>query len=194
MAVNLAKWIGTGLSPQQFIDGMTRNQEAFLDWHRRFEWSSEQQKAQFLQLAEQSPKLRCVIFAADWCGDVVRNVPVVFHAMDAASVPTEVLILEEHLDLVDEHFLTMGGRSIPVVLIVDSDGDVVGQWGPRPRYVQEVMEAFKQNHPDRTASDYDDNLKQTRAEMMRRYGEGTEYQDLIISELAALFEQLVPTR
>ncbi|GIQ61817.1 hypothetical protein PACILC2_03850 [Paenibacillus cisolokensis] len=46
--------------------------------------------------------MRCLILAAEWCGDVVRNVPVVFRAMEVSGIPTEVLIMEEHLDTMDE--------------------------------------------------------------------------------------------
>ncbi|WP_067621456.1 thioredoxin family protein [Alicyclobacillus acidiphilus] len=191
MTVNMASYLGKGLSPQQFIDSMTRNREAFTDWYRRFDWPSDDSKEFFHNLAERSTDLHCVVIAADWCGDVVRNVPVVFRLMETASIPAEVLILEEHLDLVDKHFLTMGGRSIPIVLFVQGDGEIVGRWGPRPSYVQEVMVEFKQNYPDKSAPDYEDNLKRARAELIRRYGEGTEYQPLVVSEIQTLLEGLL---
>src|SRR5690606_32735057 len=122
---------------------------------------------------------------ADWCGDVVRNIPVVFHALEAAQMPVDVLIMEQHLDLMDQ-FLTMGGRSIPVVIFADTGGHVMGTWGPRPQHIQEVMVSFKQNNPDRNAADYEENLQAARKEIGARYGEGAEYQKFIIQELRDL--------
>ena len=70
-------------------------------------------------------------FWRDWCGDVARNIPVVFRAMETAGIETEVLIMEENLDVMDQ-FLTMGARSIPVVIISDT-GDMFSARGDRVR-------------------------------------------------------------
>lgn len=184
MAKQLADKMGKGISPQAFIDGMTKNQEKFLEWRQAFEWKNEDDK-QFFESLNNRDDLRCLIIAADWCGDVVRNVPVVLEAMEAGGVPTEMFVQEEHMDLMDQ-FLILGGRSIPVVIFVDTGGFVLGQWGPRPTYIQEPMVKFKAENPDREAPDYQENLAETRKEIMARYGEGTDYQQLIVKELRDL--------
>lgn len=184
MAKSLAHKLGQGLTPQGFIDAMTKNREAFLSWGEKFAWADEDDK-EFFESLNNRDDLRCVILAADWCGDVVRNVPVVFQALEHSGVPVEVLIMEQHLDTMDD-FLTLGGRSIPVVIFVDTGGFVLGRWGPRPTYVQEPMVKFKTENPDREAPDYQDNLASARKEIMARYGEGTEYQQLIVKELREL--------
>lgn len=184
MSQNVADKLGKGLAPQQFIDAMTKNKDTFVDWYNRFEWSSDDDRDFFESLSNRDD-LRCLILAADWCGDVVRNVPVVFRVLENSGMPVEVLIMEENLDTMDQ-FLTMGGRSIPIVIFADTGGFVLGQWGPRPQKVQEAMVQFKQANPDRNAADYDDNLKATRAEIMARYGEGTGYHAVIAKELRDL--------
>lgn len=181
MKTNVKEYIGKGISPRQFIAGMTRNQEKFQGWYDQFAWVDDRDR-DFFQALSGKTGLRCLIIAADWCGDVVRNVPAVLRVVEEADIPTELFVMEEHLEFMDD-FLTMGGRSIPVVLFVNSEGDIQAKWGPRPRHVQEVMVAFKQNNPDRQAADYDDKLKAARTQMMARYGEGTGYQDAIVKEL-----------
>lgn len=183
---NLAEKLGKGISPAQFIEGMTKNKETFLGWSEQFQWADESDREYFESLNNRDD-LRCLILMADWCGDVVRNVPVVLRALEVSGIPTEVLIMEEHLDTMDQ-FLTMGGRSIPIVIFTDTGGHVLGQWGPRPKHVQEAMIAFKQANPDREAPDYQDNLMETRKEIGRRYGEGTGYQAVIVKELRELLE------
>lgn len=96
----------------------------------------------FFESLNNRDDLRCLIIAADWCGDVVRNVPVVFRAMETGGIPVEVLIMEQNLDVMDQ-FLTAGGRSIPVVIFTDTSGHVLDQWGPRPQHVQAVMNQFR---------------------------------------------------
>jgi hypothetical protein len=109
----------------------------------------------------------------------------VFQALKDSEIPTEVLIMEEHPDTMDQ-FLTGGGRAVPIVIFADTGGLVLGQWGPRPKHVQAVMTSFKQANPDRNASDYEEKIKVARAEMMVQYGEGTGYQQVIVRELRDL--------
>ncbi|MFD0589810.1 thioredoxin family protein [Paenibacillus sp. GCM10027627] len=186
MGKSVADKLGKGISAQQFIDGMTKNKEAFVGWMEKFSWPSADDREYFESLNNRDD-LRCLILMADWCGDVVRNVPAVFGALEVSGIPTEVLIMEEHLDTM-EQFLTMGGRSVPVVIFADTGGAVLGHWGPRSKYVQEPMVAFKAENPDREAADYQDKLAVTRQEIMRRYGEGPEYQADVVKELRELLE------
>lgn len=181
---NLANYLDKGITPQQFIDGMSKNQDTFIDWQKKFRWNQPEDQSFFQSLRERDD-LRCLILAADWCGDVVRNVPVVFQVVEEAGIPTRVLIMEEHLEVMDQ-FLTMGGRAIPIVIFTDAAGNVLGKWGPRPQHVQAVMVAFKQTNPDRNAPDYEEKISKVRAEMKEKYGEGTGYQDVIVSELRQL--------
>jgi len=181
MSQLIASKLHKGLSPERFIEGMTKNQETFKGWFDRFSWNDAELEA-FYDSLNNRDDLRCLILAADWCGDVVRNVPVVFQAMEKAGIPTEVLIMEENLDLMDQH-LTMGGRAIPVVLFTDTGGHLLGKWGARPKYVQEVMNTFKAENPDREAPDYQEKIMVARQEMMRRYGEDTAYQTVILQEM-----------
>jgi len=188
MSQNVSTKLDRGLTPQQFIDAMTKNQETFLNWRDQFEWKDSGDRA-FFQTLRSRDDLRCLIIAADWCGDVVRNVPVVLNVLKEAGIRTEMYIMEEHLEFIDQ-FLTMGGRSIPVVLLTNAAGDVLAQWGPRPRHVQAAMIQFKQQNTDRSAPDYGDNLKEARAEMARQYGEGTDYQSVIVKELREVLTAL----
>lgn len=187
MAKNVANYIGKGIAPQQFVEGMTKNKEKFVDWYERFRWEREEDREFFRSLAFRDD-LRCLILAADWCGDVVRNVPVLFKVLEETKMPVEVMIQEQFMDLMDQ-FLTMGGRAIPVAIFTDTGGHVLGTWGPRPAHVQEVMIAFKQENPDREAPDYQEKLQVARQEMMRRYGDDTAYQTVIVQELRELLSK-----
>ncbi|TJY38508.1 thioredoxin family protein [Cohnella pontilimi] len=188
MSQSVAHKLDHGIAPLKFKEEMTKNKEAFASWYDKFEWN-DSGLYDFFESLNNRDDLRCLILAADWCGDVVRNVPVVLRAMEAAGIPTQILIMEEHLDLMDEH-LTLGGRSIPIVLIADTGGAILAKWGPRPKYIQEPMVEFKQQNPDRDAPDYQEKLAAARQEIMRRYGEDTAYQALILQELRDILERV----
>lgn len=184
MSTSLMSKFNTGISPQQFMDSMTKNKERFIEYYDQFSWENDDDK-QFFESLNDRDDLRCLILAADWCGDVVRNVPAIFRALENSGIPTEILIMEQNLDVMDQ-FLTMGGRAIPIVIFADTGGFKLGQWGPRPKHVQAVMTQFKQENPDRSAPDYEAKLKETYAEMGRQYGEGLGYQSVIVRELRDL--------
>jgi hypothetical protein len=184
MGVNVSEKFGKGLLPGDFMEGMTQNKEVFRKWYDAFEWKSEEDRA-FFQSLSQRDDLRCLILAADWCGDVVRNVPVLFRVLEETKMPVEVMIMEQHTDLMDQ-FLTLGGRAIPIAIFAHKDGNVLGHWGPRPKYVQEPMAEFKKTNPDRNAPDYEEKISKVREEIRRRYGEDTEYQQWIVDEVKQL--------
>ncbi|MGG4221048.1 thioredoxin family protein [Paenibacillus jamilae] len=181
---NVSQYFGKGLSPEQFMVGMEKNQEAFRSGYDQFVWSSEEDR-EFFESLNHRDDLRVLILAADWCGDVVRNVPVVFRALENSGIPTEVLILENHQALMDD-FLTMGGRAVPIVIFADTGGHVLGHWGPRPAHVQQIMIEFKRENPDREADDYQEKIAVARKEMAAKYGEGTEVHPVIVQELREL--------
>ncbi|UKS25899.1 thioredoxin family protein [Paenibacillus sp. HWE-109] len=185
IALNLKQYMGLGLTPKQFIDGMTRNQTSFQQWLERFTWKREEDRSFFVAKGESSG-LRCLILCTDWCPDVIWNVPVLLQVTAYSKIPTEIFLMEEHLDMMD-HFLTNGGRAQPIAVFVNADGDVLGKWGARPAYIQAVMDEFRRNHPDREAPDYQEKVSNARNKIAAIYNAGTEYQDVIVEELRVLF-------
>ena len=188
MSQQVADKLNKGISPQQFMDGMEKNKDAFRQNYENFAWPDDETREYFESLNNRDD-LRAMIITADWCGDALRSVPIAFRALEAGGVPTEVMIIEQHYDLMDR-FLTLGGRSIPIALIVDTGGAVLGKWGPRPSHVQEVMIDFKEAHPDREAPSYQEHLSAAREEMKRRYGEASNYTPAVLKELQDLISRV----
>lgn len=187
MSKNIAQKLGQGISPQSFIEQMSQNQDKLLNWYNQFAW--EENKKEAFQQLKSRLNIRAAILAADWCGDVVRNLPVVLRVLEELELPTEIFIMEQHLDLMDQ-FKTLGGRSVPKVIFTDREGNVLAEWGPRPAYIQEPMVRFKEENPDPDVPDYEEKKMAVYAEIRKRYGQGTEYQKLIVDELYHLLSQL----
>ncbi|XEC93738.1 thioredoxin family protein [Paenibacillus tarimensis] len=189
MITNLKNKIGTGISPRTFIDGMTRNRDRFLELYNKFDWNSKEDELFFLSLRNRFD-LRCFILCTDWCPDVIWNVPVLFRVLEQGAIPTEVLIMEQHLETMDL-FLTDGGRGQPIAVFINSKGAFLIKWGPRPRYIQAVMEAFRRENPDRAVRDYQEKVTIVRNEITTMYSMGTEYQSVIVRELRDLIESMI---
>lgn len=185
MQLNLKHKTGMGIQPKQFMDGMTKNKDQFINLYNRFTWNEKEEVA-FFDSKGAIEDLYCFILCTDWCPDVIWNVPVLFRVMEHAKIPTEVLLMEQHLETMDL-FLTDGGRAQPIAIFMDSEGNVLGKWGARPRYIQAVMDEFRKLNPDREAPDYQEKVANVRKEIALIYNSGTGYQDVIIQELKQLF-------
>lgn len=181
MSMNLWSKIGSGITPLQFMEGMKNNKESFLNLYNSYKWNNPDDERFFSALAERSD-IRCLILCTDWCPDVIWNVPVLLRVLEKADIPTEILLMEQHLETMDL-FLTDGGRAQPIAVFVNRNGDVTGKWGPRPAYIQRVMDDFRKLNPDRGASDYQEKVTAARSEIAKLYEAGTEYQSVIVKEL-----------
>ncbi|HKK28522.1 MAG TPA: thioredoxin family protein [Gemmatimonadota bacterium] len=82
---------------------------------------------------------RLLVLAEDWCGDASNTVPILARFAEAApNVEMRVVKRDENPDLMDA-YLTNGGRSIPVAVVLDEEFEPVGSWGPRPAELQEFV-------------------------------------------------------
>ncbi|RMH61497.1 MAG: thioredoxin family protein [Calditrichaeota bacterium] len=93
-------------------------------------------------LPENLPPLRILIITEPWCGDSTAIVPVLQKLFEGRDVVMRVAFRDENPELMDQ-FLTNGGRSIPVILILDEQGRLRMRFGPRPQKAQAVFEQYK---------------------------------------------------
>ena len=78
-----------------------------------------------------------------WCGDAAHALPVLEKLAQLSFKPQlKIVLRDEHPDLMDR-FLTKGSRSIPKILAIDNEGELISLWGPRPNSAQKMVESFK---------------------------------------------------
>lgn len=82
------------------------------------------------------PGEKWLVFSETWCGDAAHNVPFIAKWADHIGVELKVIFRDENVELMDE-FLTNGGRSIPKLVRMTADYEVLGTWGPRPTPLME---------------------------------------------------------
>jgi len=89
--------------------------------------------------------LTWLVITEGWCGDAAQIVPTLNHmAQENEHISLYFILRDKNLPIMDA-FLTNDARSIPIVIILDSNTlEVLGAWGPRPTEVQKmVMDAKK---------------------------------------------------
>ncbi len=91
-----------------------------------------------------------LVLTEAWCGDAAQIIPIMKKMADQNELINMRLVLrDQHLDIMDE-FLTNGkSRSIPKLVVLDSNSlDVLGDWGPRPFEAQEMYDNWRLNDGD----------------------------------------------
>lgn len=80
-----------------------------------------------------------VAIAEDWCGDVVRHVPVLQRMAEAGpNLRVRYLSREQHPE-VFIRFLTNGGEAIPKFIFLSDRFVECGSWGPMPESCRELI-------------------------------------------------------
>lgn len=142
-------------------------------------------------LREKQPHI--LVITEDWCGDAMMNNPILLHIVVAAGVGARVAYRDADTELIDR-WLTNGGRSIPVYLLLNQSGDVLEKWGPRSPELQEYVMEQKEALPPKEAPDFEEKQK---ALFKKLYGEYTSnldywlwtYEDIRKTFMAALQKQ-----
>ena len=87
-----------------------------------------------------------LVLTEGWCGDAAQNLPILNKiASDTANIDLKIVLRDENLDLMDL-FLTNGGRSIPKLIVLDKDNNVLDFWGPRPTIATKMVTDYKEKN------------------------------------------------
>jgi len=84
-----------------------------------------------------------VVITELWCGDAAINLPVIeLMAAQSKRVRLSIILRDENTEVIDE-YLTEGARSIPKLIMLDTDYTELAVWGPRPQAAQDIMLEWK---------------------------------------------------
>ena len=120
-------WITTGESPENRARMETLRQAQAL----------EPQAAAFL--AALPRPVHVVAIAEDWCGDVVRHVPVLRRLAEAGPNLKVRFITRTQWPDVFARFLTNGGEAIPKFIFLSEAFVECGNWGPMAGPLRELI-------------------------------------------------------
>jgi len=84
-----------------------------------------------------------IAIAEDWCGDVVRHVPVLQRLADETSNLRVRYVSRAQSPEVFARFLTNGGEAIPKFVFLNDQFVECGNWGPMPAACRELISRGK---------------------------------------------------
>jgi hypothetical protein len=84
-----------------------------------------------------------LIIAEGWCGDAAQNLPIIHKIAETSNlVNLKVVLRDDNEDLMNL-FLTNGGKSIPKLVVLDKNNNVLNTWGPRPTIAAQMVANYK---------------------------------------------------
>ena len=85
---------------------------------------------------------KILIISEGWCGDAAMIIPVVNKFFKEKN---EVKITYRDQNNLIDQFLTNGAKSIPIVLFINENDQVISHWGPRPKFGMQLLNKHKNN-------------------------------------------------
>ena len=84
-----------------------------------------------------------LVIAEGWCGDAAQILPIINKVAEASgNIDFKIVLRDENEDLMNQ-YLTNGSKSIPKVLILDQENNVLDSWGPRPGIASKMVVDYK---------------------------------------------------
>lgn len=104
---------------------------------------SEEQNRYFQNI---NIKQTWLVITEPWCGDAAQSLPFFSKlASSSENIELKIVLRDENPELMDS-FLTYGSRSIPKLIILDKNMEVINHWGPRSKAATKVVDDYVQKH------------------------------------------------
>ena len=184
------------VTPQRFAQGMTFaeymdtikvNKARFEEYYAGAELPSEQAAALRELAGAAGGPARMLVIGEDWCGDVVRELPVLARVAEAAGLELRIFPRDENHDIMNEYLKEGKYMSIPVAVFYDQSHEYICHWIERSQTANreqgEIEAAIRSETPDITDQDFG---RQRRARTAAR---ATDWQQATVAELVALLQE-----
>ena len=97
-------------------------------------------------LKQHNTRQTWLLITEGWCGDAAQIAPVINKmSYESDNVELKVVLRDENEALMNK-FLTNGSKSIPKLVVLNENDEVISSWGPRPSIATKMVANFKTKH------------------------------------------------
>lgn len=192
----MAQQTGSVVTPERFAQGMTYdeymgsvkvNKARIEEYYANVDLESAQAAAlRELADADGGPA-RMMVIGEDWCGDVVRELPVLARVAEAAGLELRIFARDANHDIMNEFLKEGQYMSIPVAVFYDRGHEYICHWIERSQTANreqgEIEAGIRAETPDISDQDFG---RQRRARTAARAG---DWQKATVAELVALLQE-----
>ena len=141
-----------GFDYPSYMDQIKVNKARFEGFYNGFKVSPED-TAFFKELVSRpNGPAKMMVIGEDWCGDVIRGLPVLAKIAEAAGIPISIFPRDTHTDIMDEYLKEGKYMSIPVAVFYTADHKYICHWIERPEIAaieqREIEQAIRDENPD----------------------------------------------
>lgn len=168
----MANWVfdnqfwQSGLTSDEFIDGMKINQE---DMKRRIEEINFSHHERLL-ISSLTQDIFVIVVSEDWCGDSLMNLPIIVKLSKICShIHLRIFVRSAHPEL-RAYFADRGITNIPTFYFLDDKFCEIGVWVERPKKAYPILADWKAKHPEMEAIRNAPNLsKEEKRELLKPF-------------------------
>jgi hypothetical protein len=176
-----------GFTYTDYIDQIKVNKARFQEFYDKFKITPEETiKLRALSQRADGPA-RMLVLGEDWCGDVVRGMPVLARVAEVGGLEMRVFPRDQNQDIMNEFLKNGEWMSIPVAVFYTQDHRYICHWIERPeiadREIHEIEEAIRAEHPQISDQDFG---RERRARTGARAG---EWQRASVTEIIELLNR-----
>ena len=147
-----------GVSYSAYIDQINVNKARFEEFYNNFKVTPED-AASLKELSNRpNGPTKMLVLSEDWCGDVVRGMPVLARMAEAANWDMSIFPRDQHHDIMNEFLKNGEWMSIPTAVFYTRDHQYICHWIERPesaeREIEEIADAIRAENPDISEQDF----------------------------------------
>lgn len=141
-----------GFSYSAYIDQIKVNKARFDGFYENFKPTPEDAAALKELAAKPNGPAKMLVLGEDWCGDVIRGMPVLARICEAAGLEMSIFPRDDNHDIMNEFLKNGEWMSIPVAVFYTADHKYICHWIERPasaeREMVEIEKEIRGANPD----------------------------------------------
>ena len=146
-----------GVSYAEYMDQIKVNKARFEEFYK-FQVKPADAAALKELANKKGGPAKMLVLGEDWCGDVVRGLPVLARVADAAGLQMKIFPRDQHHDIMNEFLKNGEWMSIPTAVFYTSNHQYICHWIERPevadREMEEIEKAIRAENPEINDQDF----------------------------------------
>jgi len=147
-----------GFGYSAYIDQINVNKARFEDFYKNFQVTPEDGQSLKELVSQPNGPAKMLVLGEDWCGDVIRGMPVLARICEAAGLEMSIFPRDQHHDIMNEFLKNGEWMSIPVAVFYTRDHQYICHWIERPesaeREIEEISDAIRAENPEITEQEF----------------------------------------
>ncbi len=147
-----------GISYSTYMDQINVNKARFEDFYKNFQVAAEDTQSLKELVSQPNGPAKMLVLGEDWCGDVIRGMPVLARICEAAGLEMSIFPRDQHHDIMNEFLKNGEWMSIPVAVFYTRDHQYICHWIERPesaeREIEEIAKAIQAENPEITEQEF----------------------------------------